>query len=204
VADDDVVLRRSRAKSLLWLLACLGLIGGLVGYASHGGIGKILLAVVGLLLFGAGAILMGAQAVRPRDLVRLNRSGAWFHTGFGAPLALDWASITKVSVVQREHRVQTVALSVRDPEKAFANHHRAIKLQHNRWLSPLVKVLFGGVMVLAEGFDSASDIRELAHSDMQLHGTIEIPTTAGFPVSAKELARMLEERRRRYSGAVAR
>lgn len=159
MADDDVVLRRSRGKSLLWLLACLGLIGGLVGYAAHGGIGKILLAVVGVLLFGAGAVMMGAQAVRPRDLVRLDRTGAWFHTGFGAPLAVAWASITKVSVVQREHRLQTVAVSVRDPEKVFANHHRAIKLQHSRWLSPLVKLLFGGVMILAEGFGSAGDIR---------------------------------------------
>jgi hypothetical protein len=198
--EGVVVIRQSRRSALKWLVITLVLFGfgGILELKDEPVIGwvSVVFAVLGVALFAPGV-------VRPRSLVRLAPEGVE-QSGF-RPVFVPWSEITDISAVKRElggAKLRSVCINVRDPDKI--THGTSRWLRHtaeSRWWSPVFKLVFGVVLLVAEGPKAVSDLKDVATSDVKLHGIVEIPTSAGFPMTADDLVALMHQWQQRYATA---
>lgn len=191
---EEIVLRRSRGKAALWLLAALVLGFGAIGYADKGGVGPILVGVVGGLLFLGGAAWIAPDVVRPRVLVRIGRDGIEQSVAF--PHAyVPWPAVTGISVLDRGHRVRCACVEVSSADAIESRARRWLQIEESRWYGSVAKLLLLPFVFLTKGLtpDGASDAREVVTADLRLHG-MEIPAVTGLPMSAEALAELLRSR----------
>jgi hypothetical protein len=195
---SEFILRRSRRKSLQWTAIALVLFGfgGVVELKDSVPIGaaSLVLALLSVLVFAPGIW-------RPRDLVKLSAEGVTQFPGMGRTYSVPWSEVTEISVVRRQ-KVNSVCVAARDPDAIL--HGLSRRLWHvgeSRWWSPVFKLTFGALIALTEGAGAASDLKDLKDSDVKLHGVLEIPCGAGFPMKAEALAGLLHEWHQRYANA---
>jgi hypothetical protein len=189
-AADEIVLRRSRGKAALWLLAALVLGFGAIGYAAKGGVGPILIGVVGGALFLGGAAWIAPDVVRPRILVRIGLDGV--EQSVALPHAfVPWPAVTGISVVDRGHRVKCACVEVASADAIESRGRRLLRVEQSSLFARCAKVLLLPFVFLTEGLSGgASDARDVVTADLRLHG-MEIPAVTGLPISADALAELL-------------
>jgi hypothetical protein len=199
-AAEEIVLRRSRGKAALWLLAALVLGFGAIGYADKGGIGPILVGVVGGPLFLGGAAWIAPDLVRPRTLVRIGRDGV--EQSVALPHAfVPWPAVTGISVVDRGHRVKCACVEVASADAIESRARWLLRVAQSSLYARVAKVLLLPFVFLTEGLSGgASDAREVVTADLRLHG-MEIPAVTGLPMSADALAELLRSRWEAWKGA---
>jgi hypothetical protein len=199
-AGGDLVLRRSRFRALLWTIIDLLLFGlggavelkdkPVIGYAS------LVFALLGVIVFAPGI-------VRPRDLVRLGRRGLTQVGLAGHDQFVPWSEVTEITTVKRS-KVTCVCVSVRDPDKILRGMPRQLwHIARGRWWSPSFKAVLGALALVAEGPAAASDLKDIMDYDATIHGIIEIPCAAGFPLTPDALASLLREWQQRYAAPAA-
>jgi hypothetical protein len=199
-AGGDLVLRRSRFRALLWTIIALLLfgVGGavelkdkpVIGYAS------LVFALLSVIVFAPGI-------VRPRDLVRLGRSGLTQVGLAGHDRFVPWSEVTEVTTVQRS-KVTSVCVSVRDPDKILRGMPRRLwHIARGHWWSASFKAVLGALALAVEGPAAASDLKDIMEFDATLHGIIEIPCSGGFPLTPDALASLLREWQQRYAAPTA-
>ena len=199
-ASEEIVLRRSRGKAALWLLAALALGFGAIGYAAQGGVGPILVGVVGGLLFLGGAAWIAPDVVRPRTLVRIGRDGV--EQSVALPNAfVPWTAVTGISVVDRGHRVKCACVEVASAEAIESRARWVMRVEQSSLYARVAKVLLLPFVFLTEGVSGgASDALDVVTADLRLHG-MEIPAVTGLPISADALAELLRIRWEVWKGA---
>lgn len=189
---QGVVLSRSRRSALKWLVITLVLFGwgSSLELSDHP-----LIAYLGFALAILGAVAFAPDVIRPRALVRIGADG--FRKCGLRSVFVPWREVTDISVVRREvkhAKVDSVSVEVRDPDRV--RHGLAQRLMHvteSRWWAPGFKLVFGAFLVLAEGPEGVGELREIAKSDVRSRGIVEIPVSAGFPISADQLAGLMRE-----------
>lgn len=189
---QGAVLSRSRRSALKWLAITLVLFGwgSSLELNDHP-----LIAYVGFALAILGAVTFAPDVIRPRALVRIGPDG--FRKCGLRSVFVPWREVTEISVVKREvknAKVNSVAVGVRNPDRVM--HGLALRLVHgteSRWWAPGFKVVFGAFLLLAEGPEGLGELREIAKSDVKSRGVVEVPVSAGFPISADDLAALMRE-----------
>jgi hypothetical protein len=199
-AAEEIVLRRSRGRAALWLLAALVLGFGAISYADKGGVGPILVGVVGGLLFLGGAAWIAPDVVRPRTLVRIGRDGVEQSVAFPHAF-VPWPAVTGISVVDRGHRVKCACLEVASADAIESRAGWLLRAGQSSLYARVAKVLLLPFVFLTEGLSGgASDARDVVTADLRLHG-MEIPAVTGLPMRADALAELLRTRWEAWKGA---
>ncbi|HUE26509.1 MAG TPA: STM3941 family protein [Solirubrobacteraceae bacterium] len=191
VGSDEVLrIRRSTRKTALWAVGAAILTAASVGLLSEN-LGYKIAGVIGLLLFGAATVMLLVRLVRPRDLLRAGPVGI-DQLAVRPHVTVAWAEITDIEVINRDHRVKTVGITVRDPSR-LPHRGQVSDVAQSRWFGRVVKVLLGGVQLLAEGPTGASDALDTVRADVDLKATFEI-STLGWPVSTERAVDLLRAR----------
>src|ERR1019366_314436 len=158
----------------------------------------LVFAVLAVTLFAPGV-------VRPRSLVRIGPQGLE-QCGVRS-LFVPWSEITDISITKRElggAKLKSVCVNVRDPDKlVHGTPRRLLHAGESRWWWPIVKLVFCVFLLVAEGPAGVGDLKDVVKSDVKLRGIVEIPTSAGFPMSADDLAALLRRWQQRYAKAPA-
>jgi len=196
--DGVVVIRQSRRSALKWLVITLVLFG-------FGGILELkdepVIGWVGLVFAILGVALFAPGVVRPRSLVRLAPGGV--EQSGVRPVFVPWSEITEISGVRRElgaAKLRTACINVRDPDKVTTGTSRwLMHAAESRWWSPAFKLVLGAFLLVGEGAKGVADLKDVMTSDVKIHGIVEIPTSAGFPMTADELVALLRQWQQRYS-----
>lgn len=189
-SNEVLRIRRSTRKTALWVVGAAILTVASVSVLS-GNIGYKIAGVVGLLLFGTATVMLLVRLVRPRDFLRAGPVGI-DQLAVRPRVTIAWAEITNIAVINRDHRVTTVGITVRDPSR-LPHGGQLSGVMRSRWFGRLVKVLLGAVQLLAEGPAGASDVLDTARADLDLKATFEI-STLGWPVSTEKAVELLRAR----------
>lgn len=189
-------IRRSRAKLALWAAIGIALAAGSVGYLVPLGIGGKILGIACAVLFSFVALKLLVELVVPRDVIVIGPEGI-YQRAVRPHVLIPWREITDIGVIERNDRVRTLGVKVRNPSQFPRGRPSA--LLNNRWVPWLVKLLLGASVLLAEGSAGAGDAVKAVGEDMSSHATFEI-STLGFPTSTEELVDVLRARWRKVVG----
>jgi hypothetical protein len=191
VESNEVLrIRRSKRKTALWVVGAAILTIASASVLSKN-VGYKIAGVAGVLLFGAATVMLLVRLVRPRDFLRAGPVGI-DQLAVRPHVTITWGEITDIAVIDRDHRVKTVGITVRDPS-LLPRGGQVSGVIRSRWFGRLVKVLLGAVQLLAEGPAGASDVLDTARADLDLKATFEI-STLGWPVSTERAVELLRAR----------
>lgn len=175
-ASELLCVRRSRGKAIVWTAIALVLLLASISYGSGGGVARTILATIGVLLFGFGMLLFAREALSPRALLVIGPDGI-DQRAVSPHTMIPWKEIVDIRVIQRDHRVKTLGITVRHPE-LLPHRGQLGRLQRGRWLGLGVKSSLAVLAVAAEGPSGVKDASDALHGDTALHATFEIPTVA--------------------------
>jgi len=111
--QPPVVIRRSRAKAMLFVVVCIALAVGSLLAPSGPDMRHALVGPVGLMLFTAGSLFYGAEAVRPDRLV-LSPLGLRFD-GLWKNWSYRWEEVSGFRVWLADGRAKVITFDIRHP-----------------------------------------------------------------------------------------
>jgi hypothetical protein len=204
--QEAVVFRRSRWRSLpflalsgalTWFLAEMTVIAGGAG---AGGIVVLVVLVVPLLcLFTWATVFWAREVLVAHDRLRIAEDGLGQLGAFSARV-VPWSQMVDIAVTGPALGAKNVSITVRDARCLGRKTARTLALlQSRRPLGVLLRGWLAVMTLLAKGPFGAKDVYDAA--------TLDLPparwdiSTVAFPISARRLAALLQERQRLYLAA---
>jgi hypothetical protein len=174
--DQVLHIRRSRRKAVVWTVMALVLVLSAIWYGLKAGAPGKVIAAIGVLLFGSGALMLAREALSPRDLLMVSPDGI-DQRAVSPHAMIPWNEIADIQVIERAHRVKTLGVTVRHPE-LLPRRGQLGRVERSPWLGRGVKAGLAVLVIGAEGPSGIKDAVDAVREDTELHATFEIPTVA--------------------------
>jgi hypothetical protein len=161
----------------VWTVIALGMVAGSVWYGEHGRTAAMIIAVMGVLLFGFGALKFAREALSPRELLVAGPDGI-DQRAVSPHAMIPWKEIADIRVIQLANHLKMLGITVHHPE-LLPHRGQLGRVQRSPWLGRGVKA---GLVVLGFASDGVAsgigDAFETISEDTAMHATLEIPTVA--------------------------